>query len=308
MNYIDFILNFQTNHRMGELENRPSTPEPTPALRPKNTPAQSDRARKLWKNAVKTLAHQHPGDPKGLDEHYKLEDMDPRHRMGPILEKLYRGLFLHIMPEFEGRRRLFFDFLEGLQQECPDYYRNALYNLCDEDFNEETLEHFIIGGVKYLESDADRRSCQLRFMAGKLYRTVKQAFDTTSMSTKLHGTGWAIYVVSPTDQWYAGSHVVGQFQHSSFLGGRPVLAAGEMQVSHGVPKVLTGMSGHYKPGMDQFVRGIVSLKQAGVNLDSTQVQVTNLDTKKVVMLGAVAFITNHALRSKHDNWINPKSL
>jgi hypothetical protein len=298
---------------MGELENRPSTPEPTPAptpaaLRPKNTPAQSDRAKKLWKSAVKTLAHQHPGDLKGLDEHYKLEDMDPRHRMGPILEELYQKLFLYVMPQFKDKRRLFFDFLEGFQQECPDAYRTALYRVCGEHFNEETLEHFIISGVKYLESDADRRSNQLRFMAGKLYRTIKQAFDTTSMSTKVHGTGWAIYVVSPTDQWYAGSHVIGQFQHSTFLGGRPVLAAGEMKVSNGVPQVLTGMSGHYKPGMDQFVRGIVSLKKAGVNLDSTNVQVTEIETKQVKMVSANAFLTNHALRSRYDNWIDPRSL
>jgi hypothetical protein len=82
-------------------------------------------------------------------------------------------------------------------------------------------------------------------------------FKTQAMTTAFSGLGWAVWVCSmpmldPSDQIgvfvFSYTHRPGYDHHSSFLGGAPVMAAGEWIVDpSGRIKVITGKSGHYMP-------------------------------------------------------------
>jgi len=98
---------------------------------------------------------------------------------------------------------------------------------------------------------------------------------------------------------------VGQLQHSSFVGGRPVISAGEIQVHNGEPLIISAKSGHYKPTMEQFLAGLNSLKRNGVNMEMLKVAVfeaTSQGQKQKVLLSAHSFLINSNLRARYTVW------
>lgn len=79
---------------------------------------------------------------------------------------------------------------------------------------------------------------------------------TQTWRTEFSGQGWGIFVYSmpmPAPEGTIGrflfsyNHRAGWSHHSSFLGGKPVTAAGEWIVRDGRVRVITAKSGHYKP-------------------------------------------------------------
>ena len=82
-------------------------------------------------------------------------------------------------------------------------------------------------------------------------------FCTQAMRTEFSSNGWAVWVSSLPMHCPGGeigvyifsyTHRAGFDHHSSFLGGAPVMAAGEWTVdSTGKIRVITGKSGHYMP-------------------------------------------------------------
>ncbi len=80
---------------------------------------------------------------------------------------------------------------------------------------------------------------------------------TALMRTEFSEKGWAVFVCSLTmpdpggtlgEYVFSYTHRAGFDHHSSFLGGAPVMAAGEWIVdATGKIRVLTGKSGHYMP-------------------------------------------------------------
>jgi hypothetical protein len=101
---------------------------------------------------------------------------------------------------------------------------------------------------------------------GRVYTDSGVKFHTGDHSTAFSGSGWAIFVMSPNRTVYSASHNVGQFHHSSFLAGGPVLAAGEWAVNNGKVVAITAKSGHYKPDEKMFYQILWTLKRRGVRL------------------------------------------
>ncbi|TWU57656.1 hypothetical protein [Rubripirellula reticaptiva] len=66
-------------------------------------------------------------------------------------------------------------------------------------------------------------------------------------------------MLSPIDVFYTGSHIIGQFHHSSFLRGNSVKGAGEWMVKNGTLKIITSKSGHYRPQKIHFINCFKSL-------------------------------------------------
>jgi len=100
---------------------------------------------------------------------------------------------------------------------------------------------------------------RLHFVGGRLHYVHDDTpFDTQALETHFSGTGWAIFVVSPEGKLYAGSHVVGQFHHSTFLAGSAVVAAGEIVADDGDLKIITPKSGHYGPTAEN-IRNMLTL-------------------------------------------------
>ncbi|WDE03651.1 hypothetical protein SG34_020020 [Thalassomonas viridans] len=90
--------------------------------------------------------------------------------------------------------------------------------------------------------------------------------------TNFCGNGWAIFVMSPDDKLYTGTHnsKTGWF-HAAFLGGKPVKAAGEIYVKNGVPLVITDKSGHYKPQFANLCEAARVMNRNGVDISQLQI-------------------------------------
>ncbi|TWT00297.1 hypothetical protein [Reyranella sp. CPCC 100927] len=94
---------------------------------------------------------------------------------------------------------------------------------------------------------------------------------TGGMTTHFSGRGHAIWVCSVERHFYCASHVVGSFQHSSFLGGLPVMGAGEWAVDQGRLVVISNKTGHYRAGFEEMFRVMLRLSANGVDLSSVKV-------------------------------------
>jgi hypothetical protein len=110
--------------------------------------------------------------------------------------------------------------------------------------------------VAYLNESEGPKRYQVEFdSSGLLVETIgNQPYATRQHATEFSGNGWGIFVVSPTGDIYSASHILGKLHHSSFLGGRPVMAAGELVCDDGVLKVITAKSGHYIPSPEDLLR------------------------------------------------------
>lgn len=121
--------------------------------------------------------------------------------------------------------------------------------------------------VKYLNAK-EREKYEVTFQNGRLVRNGKP-FSTKNETTAFSGDGTAIFVLSNDKKFYSGSHIVGQFHHSSFLSGKPVSAAGEIQSDkNGKIIKVSAKSGHYKPTIEQNLTMLRTLKENGVDLSS----------------------------------------
>lgn len=145
--------------------------------------------------------------------------------------------------------------------------------------------------VAYLKSNQERKNYQIFFSDGvvqtrssrkvqyetketqKTQEKVKLVpFDTTHESTEHSGKGTAIFVIGANKQFYAGSHIRGQFHHSSFLGGEAIMGAGELKTnSEGKILEVSNKSGHYKPNLQQNLNTLHLLQnEYGVDLSSVK--------------------------------------
>lgn len=64
----------------------------------------------------------------------------------------------------------------------------------------------------------------------------------------------------------------GNFYHSSYMGGAPVMCAGTMLIENGVIRGVSTDSGHYQPSKQHVVNLLQSLKMVGVDLGRIAVQ------------------------------------
>lgn len=132
--------------------------------------------------------------------------------------------------------------------------------------------HFGPPGVRYLDGAA-REELRLTVRNGLVYRSDGTLFDTTNASS-VHagGGGRAIFVMDEHGNMYASNvQRVGDFHHSSFLGGAPVTGAGELQVVNGRVQTVTDHSGHYTPGRSNTQRVLDELGQQGVDMNGVNV-------------------------------------
>jgi len=115
--------------------------------------------------------------------------------------------------------------------------------------------------VKYL-SPAQRDKLKLHFKDGRVYTNKGELFDTLDADG-----GRAIFVMDENGNFYASnSHSVGSFHHSSIMAGKPVAAAGELDVTEGVITTISNRSGHYRPSHDHSMQAVKELREKGVDM------------------------------------------
>lgn len=124
--------------------------------------------------------------------------------------------------------------------------------------------------VKYMTAD-EKAASKITVRNGMLVDARGQLLDTSvRVPGVAAGNGRAIYVMDPQgDIYVSGPHanIKGNFQHSCFVSGGPVAAAGEIGAKDGVVHFVSPKSGHYKPTPEQFQQFLDRLVASGVQLD-----------------------------------------
>lgn len=94
-----------------------------------------------------------------------------------------------------------------------------------------------------------------------------------------------IFVADTSFRLYVGIKNSGAFQHSSFLQGSRISAAGLIKIKNGRLSSMSPLSGHYRPPASNFRAFVHSLRQSGV--DMTHVSISK---SYVVLIGLEAYI------------------
>lgn len=126
--------------------------------------------------------------------------------------------------------------------------------------------------VKYLNENQRKEKVIQITQDGLLVNHKGYLYHTGTESTMNSGPGWAIFVMDKNDTLYAGSHIPGEFHHSSFLGGNFVSSAGEIAVSYGKIVAITCKSGHYRPSIKNMLYFLTNLYCRHVDLKNIPIQ------------------------------------
>lgn len=230
---------------------------------------------------------------------YQREKEDKKHRMGDLLalsHSIYKNIKhayrsgnqptgdIHpavksIMPDLmaNANRMKFYDWLDAIP-ELPRIMMIAHHPLMRIRHNLQgnlapSMVVAFLRGVAYLDAQA-RQKYALTIQGIIMQNGVP--FTTENMSTVHSGKGYAIWVAGGNPvTFYAGNHVKGQFHHSSFLAGEPVVCGGEMVARAGKILLMTGKTGHYQAQTVHFARAMRLLQGHGVDPASIKVQLWN---------------------------------
>lgn len=193
-----------------------------------------------------------------------LEARDPLHRVGHGLAK-YQAQWAN-----SGAQQNFVQWMNGNAQAQND---QKLYK------------------VAYLTDAADRKKYEITNLKGPLMQgdaghpSSQHVFTTFNMRINTGMTccqyHWGIWAMSRDNHIYSSDMYGGQdptendlamFHHSSFLGGKPVLCAGEWKVDdQGCVVAISCKSGHYMPKPRAFVMALIRMGAMGLPLNQVAV-------------------------------------
>ncbi|MEC4723843.1 PAAR domain-containing protein [Noviherbaspirillum sp. CPCC 100848] len=120
--------------------------------------------------------------------------------------------------------------------------------------------------VRYL-ADGELPKYELKILEGKLYDASGSLFDTTNSVSAHSGLGRAIYIIDEHGKIYASNfHEAGKFHHSSLSRGKPVAAAGELEVVDGELIGISDRSGHYVPARMYSDQALKIFAEKGIDM------------------------------------------
>ncbi|XP_024521977.1 IQ domain-containing protein IQM5-like [Selaginella moellendorffii] len=196
---------------------------------------------------------------KKLAFQHWLEAIDVKHRYGHNLRFYFNAW------ERSGTKERFFTWLDAGEgryldlEECP---RTVL-------MKEQ---------ICYL-SPKKRKEYEVTIQDGRLiYTSCGKPLDTDEGRDK-----W-IFVMDTNGKLYVGRKVRGKFQHSSFLAGGAVKAAGRLRATDGVLKSIEGYSGHYLPTQEEFNSLLNELSTRGVDLSTVETKFLPREGKSISKL------------------------
>lgn len=119
-------------------------------------------------------------------------------------------------------------------------------------------------------NDEQRELFHLSFSNGAIQRN-GISYNTAHDKTLHSGDGYAIFVVNPEGEFYAGSHIGSVFHHSSFLADGAVAAAGELKTNeNGEVTYISSKSGHYRPTDEESRLMLTMFRNFGVDLSKVK--------------------------------------
>lgn len=119
-------------------------------------------------------------------------------------------------------------------------------------------------------------------------KKVKKVSAATIFNKLLRGSvkknTW-IFVADTSFRLYVGIKQSGAFQHSSFLHGSRISAAGLIKIKDGRLSELSPLSGHYRPPVSNFRAFVHSLKDAGADMSHV-----SISRSYAVLVGLEAYV------------------
>ncbi|KAL9079885.1 MAG: hypothetical protein Q9157_001287 [Trypethelium eluteriae] len=94
-----------------------------------------------------------------------------------------------------------------------------------------------------------------------------------------------IFVADTSFRLYVGIKQSGAFQHSSFLQGQRLLAAGLIKIKSGQLRRLSPLSGHYRPPTSNFRAFVHALKEEGVDMSHV-----SISRSYAILVGLEAYV------------------
>jgi ankyrin repeat protein len=113
--------------------------------------------------------------------------------------------------------------------------------------------------IKYFD-EQERINHKLTFNEGLAFLN-GALFDTTKLYSLHSGLGTCIYVLGPDNEFYVNNHEMGRIHHSSEFSGGPLEGAGEITAQEGQILKISSASGHYQPGLKEFLYTLNVLKE-----------------------------------------------
>lgn len=121
-------------------------------------------------------------------------------------------------------------------------------------------------GANYINEDFHRA----RGPAKLKYVSSGVVFNHMIRKSLQKGHKW-IFVCDTQLRLYVGYKQTGAFQHSSFLHGSRILAAGQIKIKDGQLRRLSPLSGHYRPQAANFRTFVQSLTDSGVDMSHVSI-------------------------------------
>ncbi|MDP3255032.1 MAG: hypothetical protein Q8S58_19470 [Bosea sp. (in: a-proteobacteria)] len=211
-------------------------------------------AKKNWDTAIAAVrkivpegsTHGADGQPvQIMQQDNWLEILDTHHRRGQELKKHYDNWLAAKDP------CTFWEYLEKRSpNELKELQKVAVNYIDDLVFRDLFIVSFAGNRMRSRMSPPVQNMVIRKWSHETVMQNAEEKLlDTTTWpSTALHGLtdGWGAFVLSPQEVVYVGIHVSGQFHHSSFLCGAPVLAAGMIKVEQGRIRGIHEKNGHYR--------------------------------------------------------------
>jgi len=206
---------------------------------------------------------------------YWLERLDPKHRKADIVARLYqewaRDLHCHYaQADFAGKQQLLLqhkiDFLPPLAANVKSLRTSYKLKQAFKAYLNE-----IPATEKEAKITYPQESNGAAAYNGKVTitnQTLYWADEPTKCIDTMRYSGkekrYAAYIIDVQGNLYIHPHTKGAFHHSSFIGGKPVLCAGMIQVVNGKIRTINSNSGHYKPRNVNLALAVDLLSKKGL--------------------------------------------
>lgn len=133
--------------------------------------------------------------------------------------------------------------------------------------------------AKYANTDLDEAKG-----VGKIKRVSAATVFNKLLRKSVRKNTW-IFVADTSFRLYVGIKASGAFQHSSFLQGSRISAAGLIKVKDGRLSSLSPLSGHYRPPASNFRAFVHSLEDEGVDMSHV-----SISRSYAVLVGLEAYV------------------
>ncbi|KAJ5281731.1 hypothetical protein N7478_007103 [Penicillium angulare] len=224
-----------------------------------------------------------PERPREKLEKEQVRYLSPAERLKYMVTIDDEGLFRWVKNNelVETDRNKFKDSIHGvvhMEDKAPKFEGNSTTGNSTPEFesnpsssSESTPKHTISTrsseeGQLFTEQDYELGKAVKKFS-----RIKPEAIYDHFASTVSVKDGMWIFVADSSFRIYIGIKEPGAFQHSSFLRGGRIAAAGMLKIRHGKLRSLAPLSGHYRPHLANFRAFHHSLQDRGVDLSRVSI-------------------------------------